>query len=157
MSAVAPPRPAPAPPAPTHPAQAALRTRPGGGVRPATVLAVLVGVSVVLGFIAYRAWQAAAGPPIIWSDSLDYARSAVWAGSRPPLLPALLAITPTFGWFAAVRAAFGVLTWSALAWVVAVRLPPQGTPSRPAPRSSRSAQRWPVVRWDQSSSARASR
>ncbi|MFI5047589.1 MAG: hypothetical protein ACHQIG_11045 [Acidimicrobiia bacterium] len=91
--------------------------------RAGTVVATLVVVGAGMAFAGYRVWQAAAGPPIVWSDSLDYARSAIWAGSRPPLAPMLLAASPTFGWFVAFQTAFALVAWGALAWAVAAHVP----------------------------------
>jgi len=146
MSAIAPPREAWERPTPAPEIAHAPRRR---RLPPATVLGALVAAAVTIGFVVYRVSQAWAGPPIVWTDSLDYARSAIWAGSRPPLVPALLALTPTFGWFIALQTAFAVLAWGALAWVVAVRLP---RPARvPAGATILAfAATTAVVRWDRS-------
>jgi hypothetical protein len=77
----------------------------------------------ILAFATYRVWQAFAGPPIGWNDSLDYARSAVWAGTRPPLVPAVLAFAGSATTFVAIQVAVGVAAWVTLALVVSRSMP----------------------------------
>ena len=79
----------------------------------------------ITAFAAYRIWQAFAGPPIGWNDSLDYARSAVWAGSRPPLVPAVLGLAGSATTFVAVQVTVGVAAWVTLAFVACRSMPPR--------------------------------
>ena len=96
--------------------------RPRSLAWPAAAGAV-VAIALVVAFAGYRIWQAFAGPPQIWPDSGDYARSAVWAGSRPPLIPLLLGATGTSPSFVAVQVAVAIIAWVAVAVAVAVLLP----------------------------------
>ena len=123
MSAMAPP--VDAAPAPPPPDGTPARLRRLANLDRATIAGIAVVAVAACGFVAYRWWQAAAGPPIVWGDSLDYARSAIWAGSRPPLVPALLALSPSFDWFIALQTIVAIASWGALAWAVAARVPPK--------------------------------
>lgn len=85
---------------------------------------VVVAVSAaVVAFAAYRVWQAFAGPPAIWNDSLDYPVSKVWAGSRPPLVPALLGFAGTATRFVVIEVVVAIAAWTLLALVVARLMP----------------------------------
>ncbi len=79
----------------------------------------------IIAFAAYRLWQAFAGSPIGWNDSLDYAHSAVWAGSRPPLVPAVLGLAGSATTFVALQVTVGIAAWVTLALVACRSHPPR--------------------------------
>ena len=128
MSAEAPPADAAPAPTPAVPKGTPARSRRIANVDRTTIAGIAVVVIAACGFVAYRWWQAAAGPPIVWGDSLDYARSAIWAGSRPPLVPAILALSPSFGWFVALQTFVAIASWGVLAWAVAASVPSRFRP-----------------------------
>jgi hypothetical protein len=80
---------------------------------------MVTGVALGIGFAIYRVWQARVGPPILWADSTAYAHSALWAGARPPFVPALWRFTGTPDAFVLVQTLVAVVAWCFLAWTVA--------------------------------------
>jgi hypothetical protein len=80
---------------------------------------VVAGVVLGTWFALYRFWQARVGPPILWSDSTAYAHSALWAGARPPLVPALWRLTGSPGTFVLAQTLVAIAAWCFLAWTVA--------------------------------------
>ena len=83
-------------------------------------------LTAIVAFAGYRVWQAFAGPPVGWNDSFDYQRSAVWAGIRPPLVPAVLGLAGGATTFVTIQVAVGVAAWVILGLVASRLVPPDG-------------------------------
>jgi hypothetical protein len=84
-------------------------------------------------FAAFVIWQAVAGPPLVWNDTVSYRAVAAkplwslsfWAGARPPLVPLVMKVTGSSVGLVATQAVVSVLAWTLLAWTVG-RLVPSG-------------------------------
>jgi hypothetical protein len=93
------------------------------------VVAIAVGWSAFASFVV---WQAVAGPPLIWNDSLSYRAVAAeplwslafWTGARPPLVPLVIKATGSSAGFVTTQAVVSVVAWSVLAWTVGRLVPP---------------------------------
>jgi hypothetical protein len=83
------------------------------------LLPLVAGIELGIAFAAFRLWQGLVGPPLQWPDSTSYAHSALWAGARPPLVPALWRLTGTPTAFVLVQTLFAIVAWWYLAWTVA--------------------------------------
>ena len=126
---------------------------PGSGV----LSAVISGVGIAA-FAAYKLWQALAGDPLVWQDSLSYQASgansltsrALWAGYRPPVTPLLWKVSGTLTSFVVVQTVVSILAWTALAVVVG-RLARRGWPQLLAGGLVLGfAMTTPIVQWDRS-------
>ena len=113
------------------------------------VAGIAVGVAMAA-FVAYRLWQAFTGDPVLWTDTADYARSAVWAGPRPPLVPLLLGVAGTSNVFVAVQVIVGIVAWVALAAAVAMLVSSVTARALVVTLVLAFASTTAVVRWDRS-------
>jgi hypothetical protein len=82
-------------------------------------------------FVTAVGWQAVAGRPSVWNDTLVYRRvavqpltsSAFWSGSRPPLVPLVMKVVGSATGFVAAQAVVSVVAWGLLAWAVGRTVP----------------------------------
>ncbi len=131
------------------------RSRRAGIVTAATVLAVVAGIGV---FAWFRIWQARAGDPLIWQDSLQYQSLGnqplfshwVWAGDRPPVIPLLWKASGDGPTFVLVQTLVSVVAWSALAIVVARLVRPRWAQLLAGALVLGFAATRPITQWDRS-------
>jgi hypothetical protein len=100
--------------------------------RTTTVVTVLAAVAGIGLFAWFRIWQARAGDPLVWQDSLQYQSLGnqpllshrIWAGERPPVTPLLWKVAGNDTTFVFLQTLASVAAWSTLAVVAARRIRP---------------------------------
>jgi len=109
-------------------------------------------------FAWFRIWQARAGGPLIWQDSLQYQSLGnrplfshwVWAGDRPPVTPLLWKVAGNAPTFVFLQTLASVIVWSALAVVTARLLRPRSAQLLGGAAVLGFAATRPVTQWDRS-------
>jgi hypothetical protein len=109
-------------------------------------------------FAAFIIWQAVAGPPLVWNDSVSYRAVAAkplwslafWDGARPPLLPLVIKVTGSSVGLVATQAVVSVLSWGLLAWTVGRLVPPGWRRALAAGVVLGFASSLPVAMWNRS-------
>jgi len=127
MVEAAPARSARAPASTASPSSTARLGSKAATVAVGMVLAAIVGIGV---FAWFRIWQARAGDPLVWQDSIQYRRLGsepllshrIWAGSRPPVTPLLWKVAGNGTTFVLLQTLASVAAWTTLAVVVARRI-----------------------------------
>src|SRR3954469_9930159 len=118
-------------------------------------LAAAVGIGV---FAWFRIWQARAGDPLVWQDSLQYQRLGkepllshlIWAGTRPPVTPLLWKVAGNGTTFVLLQTLASVVAWSTLAVVSARRIRPRWGRLLAGGVVLAFASTRPITQWDRS-------
>ena len=121
----------------------------------ATVVAAIVGIGA---FAWFRIWQARAGDPLIWQDSLQYQSLGneplfshwLWAGDRPPVTPLFWKLAGNATTFVFLQTLVSVAAWSALAVVTARLVRPRAGQLLAGAAVLGFAATRPITQWDRS-------
>jgi hypothetical protein len=120
-----------------------------------TVIVTIVGIGA---FAWFRIWQARAGDPLVWQDSLQYQSlgdqplfsHSIWAGDRPPVTPLFWKLAGNASTFVFLQTLVSVAAWSVLAVVVARLVRPRGRQLLAGGVVLGFAASRPITQWDRS-------